>query len=119
VYNKTYGYGNVYFLYTIENRGNSIIIQVFFDPEKECGKRAVGEKDQRIREELAREEGKTIETHHNPAIRLRRGFSVADPLPEKEKEKEKEGKKPFYSSNFTILLLIIILKVIFYFVFLR
>lgn len=76
----------------------------------------------RIREELAREEGKTIETPPQPgntdfgeAFLSQTRFLKK----RKEKEKEKEGKKPFYSSNFTILLLIIILMVIFYFVFLR
>ncbi|HHT28799.1 MULTISPECIES: hypothetical protein [Petrimonas] len=93
---------------------------VFFDPEKEERKEQMEKRIRRIREELAREEGKTIETPPQPGnTDFGEAFLSQTRFLKKRKEKEKEGKKPFYSSNFTILLLIIILMVIFYFVFLR
>jgi hypothetical protein len=72
----------------------------------------------RIREEVAREEGKTVE----PQLQTGNtdfGEAFLSQTKYLKRRKEKEGNKPFFTSNLTVALLIIALLIIFYFVFLR
>jgi hypothetical protein len=93
---------------------------ILYDPDKEERKEQMEKRIRRIREEVAREEGKTVEPQLQTGnTDFGEAFLSQTKYLKRRKEKEKEGNKPFFTSNLTVALLIIALLIIFYFVFLR
>ena len=110
----------LFFFYNNKNLRKFNYTPILYDPDKEERKEQMEKRIRRIREEVAREEGKTVETPRE-AVNTDFGeaFLSQTKYLKRRKEKEKEGSKPFFTSNLTVVLLIIALLVIFYFVFLR
>ena len=93
---------------------------ILYDPDREERKEQMEKRIRRIREEVAREEGKTVETPREAVSPdFGEAFLSQTRYLKRRKEKERTGNKPFFTNNFTVFLLIILLLVIFYFVFMR
>ena len=92
---------------------------ILYDPEKEERKEQMEKRIRRIREEVAREEGRTIETPQEIGkTDFGEEFLSQTKYLKRRKEKEREGNRSFFSNNITIVVLIVVLLIIFYFVFL-
>ena len=93
---------------------------ILYDPDKEERKEQMEKRIRRIKEEVAKEEGRTIETPQEVGkTDFGEEFLSQTKFLKRRKEKEKDGNKPIFASNITIVLLIVALLIIFYFVFLR
>ena len=94
---------------------------ILYDPDKEERKEQMEKRIRRMREEVAREEGRTVETQPETTRKTDFGeeFLSQTKYLKRRKEREKDENKPFFTSNITIVLLIVALLFIFYFVFLR
>lgn len=93
---------------------------ILYDPDEEERKEQMAKRIQRIREKVAREEGKTVETPREAVnIDFGEAFLSQTKYLKRRKEKEKKGNTSFFTSNLTVVLMIIVLLIIFYFVFLR
>lgn len=93
---------------------------ILYDPDKEEQREQMEKRIQRIREEVAREEGKIIETKEEPQkVDFGEEFLAQTKYLKRRKEREQDEKQPFFTNNITLMLLIIALFFIFYYVFLR
>ena len=93
---------------------------IFFDPDKEERREQMEKRIRRIKEEVAREEGLPIETPQEPRkTNFGEEFLSQTKYLKRRKERESDDRKPFFTSNITIVLLIIALLFILYFVILR
>ena len=93
---------------------------ILYDPDKEEQKEQMEKRIQRIREEVAREEGRTIEVpQETKKVDFGEEFLSQTKYLKRRKEREQNANKPFFANNVTIVLLIIVLLFIFYFVFVK
>lgn len=93
---------------------------ILYDPDKEERKEQMEKRIQRMREEVAREEGRTIEVpQETKKVDFGEEFLSQTKYLKRRKEREKNANKPFFTNNITVVLLIIALLFIFYFVFVK
>lgn len=96
---------------------------ILFDPDEEARKEQMEKRIRRIREEVAREEGRTLEPEESAAgksqTNFREEFISQTKYLKRRKERVDEDNKPFYTNNITIVLLLAALVVVFYLLFLR
>ncbi|WP_436414506.1 hypothetical protein [Petrimonas sp.] len=93
---------------------------ILYDPDKEERREQMEKRIRRMREEVAREEGREIETPQEaPKTDFGAEFLSQTKYLKRRKEREEDNKRPFFTSNLTVFLLIIALLIIFYFVILR
>lgn len=94
---------------------------IFYDPDKEERREQMEKRIRRMREEVAREEGRTIEPPPETPRKTDFGeeFLSQTKYLKRRKEREVEDRKPFFTSNITVMLLIIALLFIFYYFFMR
>lgn len=93
---------------------------ILYDPDKEERKEQMEKRIQRMREEVAREEGRTIEVpQETKKVDFGEEFLSQTKYLKRRKEREKDANKPFFTNNITVVLLIIALLFIFYFVFVK
>lgn len=96
---------------------------ILFDPDEEARKEQMEKRIRRIREEVAREEGRELEPHETSTgksqTNFREEFISQTKYLKRRKERYDEDNKPFYTNNITIVLLLVVLVVLFYILFLR
>lgn len=93
---------------------------ILFDPAEEARKEQMEKRIRRIKEEVAREEGRTIEPSPvKPKTDFGEEFLSQTKYLKRRKERVDEDSKPFYANNITIVLFLAVLIVLFYLLFLR
>ncbi|MDO5524390.1 MAG: hypothetical protein Q4G48_10145 [Bacteroidia bacterium] len=74
----------------------------------------------RIKEEVAREEGREVEVSSSPSkTDFGTEFLSQTKYLKRRKERDQDNKRPFFTNNITIVILLIAMVAIFYFVFFR
>lgn len=93
---------------------------ILFDPEKEARREEMEKRIRRMKEEVAREEGRPIEPYaEERKTDFKEEFLSQTKYLKKRKEREEGDNKPFYANTTTIVLFLAVLIVLFYILFLR
>lgn len=93
---------------------------ILFDSAEEARKERMEKRIRRIQQEVAREEGRTLEpVEEKSKTDFGEEFLSKTKYLKRRKERVDEDNKPLYTNNISIVLILAVLIVLFYLLFLR
>ncbi len=93
---------------------------IFYNPEKEERKKMLEKKIREAKAEMGMlDESEAAEKEYLAATEMREEFLTQATHLQKRKARQESGRNPFYTNNFTLLLLLVVLAVLAYFLFFK